>query len=350
MLENYTTNLSNEIFLQNSLATRWSAIWIFFLVLLFMWWFKKRCLRWLVKYSKYTQTTCDDFIIDSFDSLPHSFFAIVALYSASNFLTLGTTIESIIYVAFVVLAISQLWVTIWRVLLHILQNHYFEWEEWKHTISFLRMVVNVVVGAIVILMILNNLWVEITPLITSLGIAGVAVAFALKNILEDLFSSVSIFIDKPFIIGDYIEIWDASWSVTRIGIKTTRITTTRWEELVVSNRRLTNETIRNHWKMDHRTITENVTIPYWKDLTLLEKFPEKIKYFFDTLSESWVTLVRIYLTWLEENGTKFTYRYTIDSKNYTLYLEIQQRINIEILKILNENGSQIAPSLRRVIS
>jgi len=114
-------------------------------------------------------------------------------------------------------------------------------------VSFLRMIVNVVVWIIVILMILNNLWVEITPLITSLWIAWVAVAFALKNILEDLFSSVSLFVDKPFIIGDYIEIGEFSWSVTSIWIKTTRITTTRWEELVVSNRKLTNETVRNYW-------------------------------------------------------------------------------------------------------
>lgn len=349
MNQTYLTYLSERIILGNSLTTRLTSWAIFLIILIFMRWFKNRCLQWLHKYSRNTETTFDDFLIKSFKALPYSFFIVIAIYCGSLFLTLPHILEQCIYVAFVILVISQIGITIWRVLLHLLQNHYFEWENWKHTVSFLRMIVNVVVWIIVILMILNNLWVEITPLITSLWIAWVAVAFALKNILEDLFSSVSLFVDKPFIIGDYIEIGEFSWSVTSIWIKTTRITTTRWEELVVSNRKLTNETVRNYWKMDHRTITEKFIVPYPNDLSILEKIPKQIHDIFTPLESNGINLVRVYLTSLEEKWVQYTYRYTIDSKDYTLYLNTQQWVHLSILEILQSHKTTIATPITRII-
>jgi small-conductance mechanosensitive channel len=75
------------------------------------------------------------------------------------------------------------------------------------------------------LLILTNLGIKVTPLLASLGVIGIAVSFALKNILEDLFASISIYLDKPFRIGDYIAMGEHSGSVEHVGIKTTRIRT-----------------------------------------------------------------------------------------------------------------------------
>lgn len=341
-MTNNRTILEKILFLWNPVTERIVAFFVFFWSLLLMYRFRKRCLQWLHKYSKYTVTSCDDFVIESIQKLPRSFFYIVSLYAASQFLILWDTATSIIYVLFVIVAISQIWLTIWRVILHILQNHYFEWEQGKHTVWFLRMVVNLVVWSIVLLMILNNLWVAIAPLITSLWIVWVAVAFSLKNILEDLFSSISLFIDKPFIIWDYIEIDGLWWSVTSIWIKTTRILTTRGEELVVANRNLTNETLRNYWKMDHRTITEKFTIPYLDDITIYEKIIVDIKELFWQFEKKWIELKRVFMTWITEKGAEFSYRFTIQDKDYTLYRETQQSINIWILVILQKYNSWIA--------
>lgn len=75
----------------------------------------------------------------------------------------------------------------------------------------------------ILLLALDNMGVDITALIAGLGIGGIAVALALQNVLGDLFGSLSIVLDKPFVIGDFIIIDDLLGTVERIGLKTTRV-------------------------------------------------------------------------------------------------------------------------------
>src|SRR5215469_16341064 len=90
-----------------------------------------------------------------------------------------------------------------------------------------------------IFIVLSNAGVDITSLITGLGIGGVAVALALQSILSDLFSSFAIHFDKPSLVGDFIMVGDKVGVVERIGIKTTRIRALQGEEIVFANKLLT---------------------------------------------------------------------------------------------------------------
>jgi small-conductance mechanosensitive channel len=111
-----------------------------------------------------------------------------------------------------------------------------------------------VLWSTVLLLFLANLGVNVTTLVASLGIGGVAVALASQNILEDLFASFSIYIDRPFQIGDFIEMGDESGTVQKIGLKTTRIKTKHGEELVYANKDLTKAQIHNYKRMNRRRV------------------------------------------------------------------------------------------------
>ena len=92
-----------------------------------------------------------------------------------------------------------------------------------------------VVWALVVLLVLDNLGVDVTALVTGLGIGGVAVALALQNVLSDLFGSLSIVLDRPFVVGDFIVVGDFMGTVQHVGLKTTRLRSLSGEQLVISN-------------------------------------------------------------------------------------------------------------------
>ena len=117
------------------------------------------------------------------------------------------------------------------------------------TLSALGFVVKLVLWAIIVLLALDNLGVNISALVAGLGIGGVAVALATQNILGDLFASLSILVDKPFVLGDFIIVDDKLGSVEKIGLKTTRVRSLWGEQVVFSNNDLLKSRLRNMGRM-----------------------------------------------------------------------------------------------------
>jgi small-conductance mechanosensitive channel len=93
---------------------------------------------------------------------------------------------------------------------------------------------------------LSALKIEIKPLLTGLGIGGLAIALAVQNILGDLFAAISIVVDKPFVVGDSISVENYRGKVEHIGLKTTRIRSESGEQIIFSNGELLKGKIRNY--------------------------------------------------------------------------------------------------------
>src|SRR5690606_20023944 len=107
----------------------------------------------------------------------------------------------------------------------------------------------------------SNLGIKITTIIAGLGVGGIAVALALQRILGDLFSSLSIVLDRPFMVGDFIVIDSYLGEVEKIGLKTTRLRSLTGEQLVFSNSDLLAARIRNYKRMLERRITFSLNLP-----------------------------------------------------------------------------------------
>jgi small-conductance mechanosensitive channel len=131
--------------------------------------------------------------------------------------------------------------------------------------------------ALVLLVALDNLGVNITALVAGLGVGGVAVALATQNILGDLFASVSILLDKPFVPGDFVVVGDFMGTVEQIGIKTTRVRSLGGEQIVFANNDLLQSRLRNYKRMGERSAMYRVVVTYQTPVDKVVAIPEMLR-------------------------------------------------------------------------
>jgi small-conductance mechanosensitive channel len=199
----------------------------------------------------------------------------------------------------------------------------------------------VVVWTVVILLVLENIpGIHITALIASLGIGGIAIGLALQKILGDLFASLTISIDQPFVEGDPITVDQFSGQVEHIGLKSTRIRSGTGELLVFSNSDLLNSRIRNYKSMDHRLVVFTLNITYDTPYKKLQKIPKILKGIVETQPK--VTFNRAHFKGYDPSALAYEVVYTVNTADFNLYMDIQQEINLEIFRRFHEDGINFA--------
>jgi small-conductance mechanosensitive channel len=200
--------------------------------------------------------------------------------------------------------------------------------------------VKAIVWIIVTLAILENAGINITTLVASLGIGGVAIALALQTILGDLFAAISIAVDKPFQVGDVITAGDTTGSVERIGLKSTHIRSISGEQIVCSNTELLKRTIQNFKRMTERRVIFRLNLPYGTPVEIAEQIPDSVKEIICSMDG--ITFGRAHLVKLGNASMEYEVVYTVQDSDYQRYMDVQQLINISILKKLSKLGAAIA--------
>lgn len=202
------------------------------------------------------------------------------------------------------------------------------------TVMMLGFLVRLTVWAVIFLMILDNLGVNITALVASLGIVGVAAALAVQNILADLFASLSITLDKPFVIGDFIVMDDVLGTIEHIGLKTTRIRSLSGEQIVVANADLLKSRIRNFKKMYERRVEFTFRVVYNTSVEKLERLPAIIRALIEEQPKT--RFDRTHFKEYGESALIFEVVYFVLDPDFNLYMDIQQAINLAIFRRFQE--------------
>ncbi len=215
------------------------------------------------------------------------------------------------------------------------------------TLDALGLMGKIVLWVILSLIILDNLDVEISSLVTSLGIGGIAVALALQNILADLFASLSITLDKTFAIGDFVEVDDFAGNVEDIGLKSTRIRSLSGEELIFSNMDLLNSRIRNYKRLEKRRISFSIGVTYGTPVEKLKIIPRMIEEIISPLEN--VQFDRAHFKNLNDYSLDFSVVYYVLVPDYASYLDIQQIINLEIYQRFELAGIEFAYPTQTVL-
>jgi small-conductance mechanosensitive channel len=206
--------------------------------------------------------------------------------------------------------------------------------------------VRVLVWTVILLVILNHLNFNISALVTGLGVGGVAVALAAQSILSDLFASLSIVLDKPFVVGDFIIVDDYLGTVEHVGVKTTRIRSLGGELIVFSNADLLKSRIRNYKRMYERRAQFTIAVAYDTQADQLAAIPGMLRE--AILANDTVRFDRAHFKEYGESALVFEVAYFVLSPDNNLYMDIQQAINLTIMRRFRKEGIDFAHPLRVV--
>lgn len=210
------------------------------------------------------------------------------------------------------------------------------------------LIFKIVLFAAILLFTLDNLGVNITALVTGLGVGGIAVALAVQNILGDLFSSLTIVLDKPFRVGDTITSGTESGTVENIGLKTTRVRSITGEELIFSNSDLLQSRIKNFKRMEKRRISVKVGVVYDTSVKDLKIIPQLIRDGLKTIEK--VEIERVHLVNLADWSIDFECVYWVLSSDFTVYRDCHEKVLLNILTQLREKNIGIAFPTRTQIN
>lgn len=189
----------------------------------------------------------------------------------------------------------------------------------------------------VVLTVLANLGVNITAFVASLGIGGIAIALALQTILSDLFASLSIGLDKPFEVGDFIIVDEVMLgTVEYIGVKTTRLRSLGGEQLVRSNTELLKSVIRNYKRMAERRIVFSFGIRYETPLAKVGQLGSVLGEIISAIDNT--RFDRAHFVKFGASSLDFEVVYYVLSSDYNTYMDIQQRINLELMQACAQRG------------
>ena len=206
----------------------------------------------------------------------------------------------------------------------------------------------ILIWVIVALVILENVTgMNLDALITSIGIGGIAIGLAVQNILKDIFASLSIFLDKPFLVGDYIVVDDIGGTVQNIGIKSTRIKTLLGDEVIFANSDLLESRVHNFRKLERRRESMEIGVSLetsYENLRMLpELFANSIK------DQESASFERAHLTRFGEFAYVFEVVYFIESADYTQYMDTKQAVYLEILKQLQEKQIEMPYPTKSIV-
>lgn len=179
---------------------------------------------------------------------------------------------------------------------------------------------------VVVLMVLDNFGVNITTLVASLGIGGIAVALAMQNILGDLFSSLSIVLDKPFVVGDFIIVDDVLGTVEYVGLKTTRLRSLGGEQVVFSNSDLLKSRIRNYKHMHTRRVVFTIRVPYQVSKEQVLAIPRILREAVEAQPQT--AFDRAHFKGYGSSSLEFETVYYVKTGDYNVYMDVQQEINV----------------------
>ncbi len=220
--------------------------------------------------------------------------------------------------------------------------------EGSSTLVAMSFLARVALWSVLFLVVLHNLGVNITTLVTGLGIGGVAIALAGQTILADFFSSFAIALDKPFRVGDFIIVGEFKGTVERIGLKTTSVRSLDGEQIVFSNADLLKSRIRNYKRMTERRVLFQIGVTYQTPHQRLADIKQIIREVIEAIDQTRVD--RIHFLKYGDFALIFEVVYYVLDRDYNLYMDIQDRINSEIYGRFAEIGVEFAYPTRTVFN
>jgi small-conductance mechanosensitive channel len=215
------------------------------------------------------------------------------------------------------------------------------------SLDIVSFVSRMLIWSLLILVMLSNIGVNITALLAGLGVGGVAVALALQNVLGDLFASLSIALDKPFVIGDNLVIDTYIGKVEHIGIKTTRLRSEGGEQIILSNADILRSRVRNFGRLSQLRILATIRVGFDTPADKLKEMPKLLENIVREHAQA--RFERCHLKTLGESCFQFELSYFVQQPAVNSMLDLQQAVNFRIIDELRRSGVEFAYPAQLVV-
>lgn len=312
-------------------------------------WAIKRILASRLKHlASRTTTRVDDLVAGLIEDLRFPMLTVLAVAVGSRFLAMTPRVDKAIEIAVVAAVALQLVISSRLVIDFLLQmllqrssgSDGKPDETVASSLGVLRFLGMLGFGLLILMLALDNIGIAVTPLLTGLGIGGIAVALAVQNVLGDLLASLAILLDKPFVVGDNIQVGTQAGTVEQIGIKTTRVRAIGGEQLVFANSDLLKGVVQNFKRMDERRVAFNLGVTYKTSPEKLRQIPELVKASLE--GRELVRFERCHLRNLGDWALVFEVVYFVKTPDFRAHVDIQQELNLSLIESFQRQGIEFA--------
>jgi small-conductance mechanosensitive channel len=214
------------------------------------------------------------------------------------------------------------------------------------TLGIIGFIARGLIWALALLLTLDNLGINITALVAGLGIGGIAVALAVQNVLGDLLASLSITLDRPFVVGDAVTVGDFSGTVEQIGVKSVRLRSVSGEEIIMPNADLLASRVRNWGRLRERRIEFTLGVALDTPREQLTRLPEALRAVIER--EHDVRFDRAHFAKISTSALEFIVVYFVTVPDYNRYMDVQQSINLDIIQLLEREAIELAYPTQRL--
>jgi len=307
--------------------------------------------RRLAKVATRTATTADDAIVDLLRRTRYFFILTAAVAGATLFLDLPARALSVGRLLGTIALILQ--IAIWgNGLITFWFRNYAERKaetdlSSRTTIAAFSFVARGILWVMLALVAMSSLGYDVRGLLTGLGVGGIAIALAVQNVLGDLFAALAIVLDKPFVVGDPINVDTLSGTVEHIGLKTTRIRSVNGEQLIFSNADLLRSRIRNFKRMQERRVVFTVGVSYDTPPDTIARIPQMMREAVEAQSQ--VRFDRSHFVSYGESSLNFETVYFVLTADYLVYANTNQAVNLAVLRRFAAEGIEFAFPTRTVV-
>jgi len=306
----------------------------------------KRLKNWALN----TKTTWDNFIIEVVDKSVLPILYISAFYFALQTLKLPENIDKVIDIAYMfafTYFILKIISAAFKKFIYSFIQRSEESESKQKQAGGLIAIVNIIIWICGIIFLIDNMGYNVTTLIAGLGVGGIAIALAAQAVLGDLFSYFVIFFDRPFEIGDFVQLGPDNGIIEYIGIKTTRIRTLSGEQLICSNTDLTNSRLRNYKRMEKRRVVFSLGVTYQTTHSQLSEIPNIVKGIVS--SKPQLQFDRGHFSGYGDFSLNFEFVYYVLDADYNLYMDNQQEVYLEIFSAFEKQGIDFAYPTQTIV-
>jgi small-conductance mechanosensitive channel len=270
-------------------------------------------------------------------------FVAVALYAAQASLTLPDGIQHVVTNIVLILILWQIGLWAGRSVRFYLETKQVERgadRVFAGSLDIINFVAGMLIWSLVILVALDNLGVNITALLAGLGVGGVAVALALQSVLGDLFASLSIALDKPFVVGDNLGLDTFTGVVEHIGIKSTRLRSDSGEQIIISNADILKSRVRNFGRAQEQRALATIRVTYQTPAEKLRSIPKLLENI--VREQANARFERCHLKTLGDSALQFELSYFVQQPSVNPLLDLQQSVNFRIIDEFARLGVEFA--------